>query len=55
MLRRPARAKLKRGVPAHAPEGRGIFANLTVDENLEIGGYLRRDRAALAKAYLGVH
>ncbi len=34
---------------AHAPEGRGIFANLTVDENLEIGGYLRRDRAALAK------
>ncbi len=33
---------------AHAPEGRGIFANLTVDENLELGSYMRRDRAAIA-------
>ena len=30
---------------AHAPEGRGIFANLTVDENLELGAFLRKDRA----------
>ena len=29
---------------AHAPEGRGIFLNLTVRENLEMGAYLRRDR-----------
>ena len=28
---------------AHAPEGRGIFLNLTVMENLELGAYLRRD------------
>src|SRR5581483_6329536 len=28
---------------AHAPEGRGIFPNLTVEENLELGAYLRRD------------
>ena len=34
---------------AHAPEGRGIFSNLTVDENLEMGAFLRRDRAAVAK------
>jgi branched-chain amino acid transport system ATP-binding protein len=34
---------------SHAPEGRGIFANLTVEENLAIGAYLRRDRAALAR------
>ena len=34
---------------AHAPEGRGIFANLTVDENLQLGAYLRRDHAAVAK------
>ncbi len=27
----------------HVPEGRKIFANLTVDENLDIGGYLERD------------
>jgi branched-chain amino acid transport system ATP-binding protein len=28
---------------AHAPEGRGIFLNLSVDENLTLGAYLRRD------------
>lgn len=31
-----------------APEGRGIFPNLTVDENLRIGAYARRDKAAVA-------
>lgn len=30
---------------AHAPEGRGIFPNLTVRENLELGAYLRKDTA----------
>jgi branched-chain amino acid transport system ATP-binding protein len=34
---------------AHAPEGRGIFANLTVEENLEIGAFLRTDKARVAK------
>jgi branched-chain amino acid transport system ATP-binding protein len=34
---------------AHVPEGRGIFANLTVDENLDLGAYLRIDRAGAAK------
>jgi branched-chain amino acid transport system ATP-binding protein len=29
---------------AHVPEGRGIFANLSVRDNLEIGGYVRKDR-----------
>jgi len=33
----------------HAPEGRGIFSNMTVDENLEIGAFLRDDRDAVAK------
>ena len=32
---------------AQAPEGRGIFLNLTVKENLELGAYLRRDRSAI--------
>jgi branched-chain amino acid transport system ATP-binding protein len=27
---------------SHVPEGRGIFANLTVSDNLELGGYLRK-------------
>ena len=30
----------------HAPEGRRIFARMTVRENLELGGYIRRDGAA---------
>lgn len=29
------------------PEGRRVFANLTVMENLEMGAYLRRDRAGI--------
>jgi branched-chain amino acid transport system ATP-binding protein len=29
---------------SHVPEGRGIFANLTVHDNLELGGYLRKDK-----------
>ncbi|MBL8624803.1 MAG: ABC transporter ATP-binding protein [Myxococcales bacterium] len=34
---------------SHAPEGRGIFANLSVEENLDIGAYLRTDKAGIAK------
>jgi branched-chain amino acid transport system ATP-binding protein len=36
---------------AHAPEGRGIFANFTVAENLEIGAHARprRDRASILR------
>ncbi|MCL2601917.1 MAG: ABC transporter ATP-binding protein [Treponema sp.] len=31
------------------PEGRRVFANMTVKENLEMGAYIRRDRAAIKK------
>jgi branched-chain amino acid transport system ATP-binding protein len=34
---------------AHAPEGRGIFLNLSVLENLELGAYLRRDASEIKK------
>jgi branched-chain amino acid transport system ATP-binding protein len=34
---------------SQSPEGRMIFANLSVRENLEMGAYLRRDRQALAE------
>jgi branched-chain amino acid transport system ATP-binding protein len=30
---------------AHVPEGRGTFVELSVDENLRIGAYARRDRS----------
>jgi branched-chain amino acid transport system ATP-binding protein len=36
----------QRGV-AHVPEGRGTFAHLSVDENLRLGAWLRRDRAGV--------
>ena len=32
----------------HAPEGRGIFPNLTITENLKLGAFLRRDADGVA-------
>ena len=32
---------------AMSPEGRGVFANLSVRENLEMGAYLRRDKKGI--------
>jgi len=31
----------------HSPEGRRIFPKMTVDENLDLGAYLRKDTAAI--------
>ncbi len=47
VTRLPSHALVARGM-AHAPEGRGIFLNLTVRENLMLGAYLRRDADAVA-------
>ncbi|HEY2937289.1 MAG TPA: ABC transporter ATP-binding protein [Gaiellaceae bacterium] len=41
--RRGPEATARLGV-AHVPEGRGIFAELTVWENLKLGAYIRRGR-----------
>jgi branched-chain amino acid transport system ATP-binding protein len=38
---------LMRGI-AHCPEGRRVFPYLTVEENLAMGAYVRRDRRAVA-------
>jgi branched-chain amino acid transport system ATP-binding protein len=38
----PAHEILGRGV-AHSPEGRRLFARMTVEENLRLGAYTRRD------------
>jgi branched-chain amino acid transport system ATP-binding protein len=48
VTRLPSHALVARGM-AHAPEGRGIFLNLTVGENLGLGAYLRTDRAGIAQ------
>jgi branched-chain amino acid transport system ATP-binding protein len=44
----PAHEIVKRGL-SHVPEGRMVFANLTVLENLKMGAYLRRNHAEIAK------
>jgi branched-chain amino acid transport system ATP-binding protein len=46
LLRRPT-ADIARWGVAHVPEGRGTFGPLTVEENLRLGAYARRDAAAV--------
>jgi branched-chain amino acid transport system ATP-binding protein len=41
--------RIVRGGLVHVPEGRGIFANLTVEENLRMGAFTRHDHDALRK------
>lgn len=43
----PAHQIVRRGI-AQSPEGRGVFANLTVAENLDLGAYTRNDKPAIA-------
>jgi branched-chain amino acid transport system ATP-binding protein len=42
----PAHQIVSRGL-AHVPEGRMIFSNLTVWENLRMGAYLQKDKAVI--------
>src|SRR5438309_1624684 len=42
----PPHEIVKLGI-SHVPEGRMIFANLTVQENLMMGAYLQRDKAVI--------
>jgi branched-chain amino acid transport system ATP-binding protein len=46
ITRASARRVLELGI-AHCPEGRRIFPYMTVRENLEMGCYLRRDKAGI--------
>jgi branched-chain amino acid transport system ATP-binding protein len=46
----PAHRIVEMGV-AHVPEGRGIFANLTVQENLQLATWSRKDRKDLQHEY----
>jgi branched-chain amino acid transport system ATP-binding protein len=47
ITRLPAHEIVKLGL-AHVPEGRMVFANLTVLENLQMGAYLRSDKPGIA-------
>ena len=48
ITRAPAQDILARGI-AHCPEGRRVFPQLSVMENLEMGCYLRTDTTAIAE------
>ena len=69
-LNRPARGEVRlRGEPihhmgaekiarlgvAHAPEGRRLFASMTVRENLDMGAYTRHDRAGIRQSFERVY
>ncbi|MEK4172911.1 ABC transporter ATP-binding protein [Lysinibacillus sp. FSL L8-0312] len=43
-----AQTIVKSGI-SHVPEGRRVFANMSVEENLELGAYLRNDKAGIKK------
>ena len=45
----PAERRAALGL-GHVPEGRRVFAELSVAENLELGAYARRDPAAVVRA-----
>lgn len=45
---KPAQAIVKSGI-SHVPEGRRVFANMSVEENLELGAFLRKDRDGIKK------
>ena len=41
--------KIVRMGVAHVPDGRGTFTGLTVDENLRLGAYTRKDKTAVSE------
>src|ERR1044072_2377801 len=45
---RPTHQLVARGI-SMSPEGRGVFANLTVRENLHMGAYLKKNKAEIAE------
>jgi branched-chain amino acid transport system ATP-binding protein len=45
-----AQSIVKMGI-SHVPEGRRVFSNMTVEENLELGAYLRKDKAGIKEDF----
>ena len=46
----PAEQIVSRGV-IQVPEGRQVFAKLTIEENLRLGAYLQKDKAKIKESY----
>jgi len=45
---KPAQSIVKAGI-SHVPEGRRVFANMTVEENLDLGAFTRKDKKGIAE------
>ncbi|ABO68271.1 MULTISPECIES: ABC transporter ATP-binding protein [Geobacillus] len=48
-----AQTIVKQGI-SHVPEGRRVFANMTVEENLELGAFLRKDKEGIQQDFAKV-
>jgi branched-chain amino acid transport system ATP-binding protein len=49
-----AQTIVKQGI-SHVPEGRRVFANMTVEENLELGAFLRKDKDGIRQDFEKVY
>lgn len=49
-----AQTIVKMGI-SHVPEGRRVFSNMTVEENLELGAFLRKDKGAIREDFEKVY
>ncbi|WP_394235629.1 ABC transporter ATP-binding protein [Niallia oryzisoli] len=51
---RQAQLIVKKGI-SHVPEGRRVFANMSVEENLEMGAFLRHDKKGIREDFQKVY
>ncbi|NHM30187.1 ABC transporter ATP-binding protein [Neobacillus terrae] len=49
-----AQTIVKKGI-SHVPEGRRVFSNMSVEENLELGAYLRKDKQGIREDFSKVY
>ena len=51
---KPAQSIVKSGI-SHVPEGRRVFAEMSVEENIELGAFLRKDKAGIQQDFQKVY
>ena len=51
---KPAQAIVKAGI-SHVPEGRRVFAEMSVEENIELGAFLRKDKDGIQQDFQKVY
>lgn len=54
-IRGKATEDIVRRAIAHVPEGRGTFTSLTVEENLKLGAYSRKDKSKIGEDFERVY